>query len=228
MPVAVAAAAAVAVAVAAAVEAPMAAMVAAVVAAASCLRRWSLAVQARELGRCEEAATLAKRRSLSAPPAQIGGWVLRGCFRRGWLGPALASGLKVGSCAAVPVPQAAPQQFGDTAQRPPAPPAVCSQAAPPAGGARGRRVWLPEWCGCQHAMCSPCRSQHLCSSSAPPAGGQTDILPEGKHGLHSLGDAAQHSHMVGPHTCWRRVWGENARNTLRDFLSTLYFQEGPS
>ena len=164
----------------------MAAMVAAVVAAASCLRRWSLAVQAREQGRCEEAATLAKRRSLFVPPAQIGGWVLRGCFRRGWLGPALASGLKVGSCAAVPVPQAAPQQFGDTAQRPPAPPAVCSQAAPPAGGARGRRVWLPEWCGCQHAMCSPCRSQHLCSSSAPPAGGEFGAKTHGTRPRFSL------------------------------------------
>ena len=36
-----------------------------------------------------------------------------------------------------------------------------------------------------------------------------NALPEGKHGLHSVGDAAQHSHMVGPHTCACREVGSS-------------------
>ena len=69
----------------------------------------------------------------------------------------LVSGSVEESCCAGQVPVQQQRWFGDTARLPPAPPAVCSRAPLPAGGARGRHVWLPEWwCGCQHATCSPC------------------------------------------------------------------------
>ena len=190
---AAAAAAVAAAAVMAAAAVTAAAVAAAVVAAASCLRRWSPVVQVQELGRCEEVATLGKQRSAPqrdrAQPrsaAQTGALPALASPLRPALAsplrPALVSGLVAGSCADVPVQQA-PQLFGDTAQRPPAPPVVCSPAPLPVGGARGRHVWLPGWCGCQHAKwCSPCLPAALAGSLKPHAGfGAKTCVPSRFH-----------------------------------------------
>ena len=47
---------------------------------------------------------------------------------------------------------------------------------------------------------------------------QTDILPEGKHGLHRLGDAAQHSHGGSTHMHARED-GNNGSEYLVNIVS---------